>query len=134
MKSEKTTNDINIIVEPEYLESQSQPSDGYFVWSYHITIANKGSQTIQLLRRHWKIINETGQMQEVEGDGVVGVQPVLEPGQEFEYTSGTYLTTPSGVMMGSYQMLDEHSESMFSVEIPAFSLDCPDQSNQLLIN
>lgn len=121
----KTTHDIKITVVPTYLEQQSEPGIGHYVWSYAITIENLGQKTVQLLRRHWRITNAVGQTQEVQGDGVVGEQPVLEPGQSFHYSSGAALTTPSGIMVGQYHMIDTVTDEGFAVDIPAFSLDSP---------
>ncbi len=120
----KQTNSILVTVKPEYQESRSSPFEGLHVWAYHISIANKGSITVQLLNRHWKIVDAAGQLKEVIGPGVVGLQPVLAPGEEFEYTSETALSTPSGIMFGTYEM-STRSGDIFNVEIPAFSLDCP---------
>ncbi|MCE3232082.1 MAG: Co2+/Mg2+ efflux protein ApaG [Rickettsiaceae bacterium] len=120
----KTTNFITIDVEPEYEEEQSMPSAGYYIWEYSIRIKNNRTETVQLINRHWVIIDDKGQVQEVSGPGVVGVQPILRPGEEFEYASSVHLNTPSGVMMGNYEMLNR-AEELFKVEIPAFSLDCP---------
>jgi ApaG protein len=92
--------------------------------AYHVRIQNNGGETVQLLTRHWMITDSLGHLQEVRGDGVVGKQPVLRPGEAFEYASGTPLATPSGIMMGSYQMQAENGEC-FDIEIPAFSLDSP---------
>ena len=93
-------------------------------------IENRGGETVQLRNRHWKITDSRGQMQEVRGPGVVGEQPVLRPGEAFEYTSGTPLPTPSGIMVGTYEMQTRGGES-FSVQIPAFSLDSPHQQVRL---
>lgn len=120
----KQTNGLVVSVTPEFLEEHSRPDEGRFVWAYHITIVNEGSQRVQLLNRYWKIINAQGRTQEVRGAGVVGEQPVLDPGQEFSYTSGCPLETSSGVMMGSYEMVAEDG-SHFDISIPAFSLDSP---------
>jgi ApaG protein len=120
----KQTNGLVVNVTPEFLEEHSRPDEGRFVWAYHITIVNKGSQRVQLLNRYWKIIDAKGRTQEVRGAGVVGEQPVLDPGQEFSYTSGCPLETSSGVMMGSYEMVAEDG-SHFDISIPAFSLDSP---------
>ncbi|MEL0003437.1 MAG: Co2+/Mg2+ efflux protein ApaG [Rhodospirillales bacterium] len=120
----KQTNGLVVNVTPEFLEEHSRPDEGRFVWAYHITIVNKGSQRVQLLNRYWKIIDAQGRTQEVRGAGVVGEQPVLDPGQEFSYTSGCPLETSSGVMMGSYEMVAEDG-SHFDISIPAFSLDSP---------
>ena len=120
----KTTRSVTVTVVPEYLEEQSKPEEGHFVWAYHVTIENRSEQTVQLLTRYWRIVDGTGRAQEVRGPGVVGEQPVLRPGESFEYTSGTPLPTPSGFMVGSYQMTTMDG-SRFDVAIPAFSLDSP---------
>ena len=120
----KQTNGLVVSVTPEFLEEHSRPDEGRFVWAYHIKIVNEGSQRVQLLNRYWKIIDAQGRTQEVRGAGVVGEQPVLDPGQEFSYTSGCPLETSSGVMMGSYEMVAEDG-SHFDISIPAFSLDSP---------
>jgi ApaG protein len=120
----QTTRGITVIVLPIYLEDQSTPEAGHFVWAYHIRIENNGVETVQLLRRHWRITDSLGQLQEVRGEGVVGEQPVLRPGEAYEYTSGTPLQTPSGIMAGSYRMTTETGEE-FDITIPAFSLDSP---------
>ncbi len=126
----ETTRAITITVKPIYLEDQSSPADNHFVWAYHVRIENRGNETVQLLSRHWNITDSMGQVQEVRGAGVVGEQPVLAPGQSFEYTSGTPLPTPSGIMVGSYGM-ESASGERFDVAIPAFSLDSPHQQVQL---
>ena len=122
----ETTRSIRVTVEPIYLDDQSAPEDNHYVWAYHVRIENEGQQTVQLLNRYWQITDAMGQVQEVRGAGVVGEQPVLEPGGSFEYTSGTPLPTPSGIMLGSYEMEDTRG-GRFSVTIPAFSLDSPYQ-------
>ena len=127
---ETTTNSIRVTVKPYFLEEQSSPGDGHFVWAYHVRIENAGSETVQLRNRHWQITDATGRMQEVRGPGVVGEQPVLKPGDHFEYTSGTPLATPSGIMVGSYEM-ERPDGGLFQVKIPAFSLDSPHQDMQL---
>jgi ApaG protein len=121
-----TTRQICVTVYPTYLDEQSEPADCRFFWSYHVVIENRGTETVQLLRRHWRITDARGELLEVRGPGVIGEQPRLEPGEAFEYSSGTPLTTPSGIMSGSYQMQNESGES-FDVQIPAFSLDSPHQ-------
>ena len=126
----QTTAAIKVIVEPFYLEEQSAPEDNHFVWAYHVRIENNGQKTVQLMTRHWRITDSLGNTQEVKGDGVVGEQPVLIPGESFEYTSGTPLGTPSGIMVGTYQMETE-SGDRFDVDIPAFSLDSPHQPGQV---
>lgn len=125
-----TTRDISVTVETSYLEKQSDPDEQYFVWAYRITIANHSNQTVQLLSRHWKISDGQGRVQEVRGEGVIGEQPILEPGANYTYSSGTPLQTPSGFMHGSYQMQSDDGEH-FDVDIPAFSLDSPHDSPQL---
>lgn len=125
-----TTRDIRITVEPYYLDDQSSPSDDHYVWAYHIKIENVGEHTVQLLNRYWRITDAMGRIQEVHGAGVVGEQPVLDPGEAFEYTSGTPLATPSGIMVGTYEMQADTGER-FNVDVPAFSLDSPHQPVQL---
>ncbi len=120
----ETTRKIQITVEPYYLEDQSAPTDDHFVWAYHVRIENLGGETVQLLNRHWEITDALGRLQEVRGPGVVGEQPTLEPGETFEYTSGCPLSTPSGIMVGSYEMQTPAGEK-FDVQVPAFSLDSP---------
>ena len=124
------TRDIRITVRPFYLEDQSSPEEMHFVWAYHVRIENQGPDTVQLRNRYWRITDSLGRVQEVRGAGVVGEQPVLRPGEAFEYTSGTPLTTPSGIMVGTYQMESEKGE-LFDVKIPAFSLDSPHQAVRL---
>ncbi len=126
----ETTRTIRVTVEPLYLEDQSAPVEDHFVWAYHVRIDNTGEDTVQLLTRHWRITDSLGRLQEVRGAGVVGEQPVLSPGQSFEYTSGTPLPTPSGIMAGTYGM-EAASGERFDVVIPAFSLDSPHQAVQL---
>ena len=121
-----TTRDIRISVRPIYLEEQSAPDERRFVWAYHVQIENLGSETVQLVSRYWRITDAGGMVHEVRGPGVVGEQPTLEPGDQFEYTSGTPLNTPSGIMAGTYQMENERGEK-FDAQIPAFSLDSPHQ-------
>lgn len=121
----ETTNNIRITVRPSYLEEQSNPDDGRFFWAYAVTIENLGAETVQLRTRHWRITDAHGRMTEVKGDGVVGEQPVLQTGQHFEYTSGTPLDTPSGIMVGTYGMVTAAGES-FDAVVPAFSLDSPE--------
>ena len=128
---EQTTRAIKVVVKPIYLEDQSSPADNHYVWAYHVRIENGGAETVRLRRRHWQITDAIGRMQEVRGAGVVGEQPVLRPGDAFEYTSGTPLPTPSGIMVGSYEM-ETGDGATFEVAIPAFSLDSPHQ--QVRIN
>ncbi len=126
----ETTRSIKVVVKPYYLGDQSSPDDNRYVWAYHVRIENHGGETVQLRRRHWRITDAMGRVQEVRGPGVVGEQPVLAPGQSFEYTSGTPLATSSGIMVGTYEMETPDGRS-FAVAIPAFSLDSPHESRQL---
>ena len=118
------TRSIQISVEPFYLDDQSAPEQSRFVFGYRVEIANQGGEVVQLVSRHWRITDALGRTMEVRGAGVVGQQPVLQPGERFEYTSGTPLATPSGIMVGSYEMVTTAGEH-FEVRIPAFSLDAP---------
>ncbi len=120
------TRNIEVTVEPQYLADRSSPDQGQYFWAYTIEITNKGAETVQLKTRHWRITDAFGRRQEVRGAGVVGEQPVLEPGQSFEYTSGVPLPTPSGIMVGSYGMTTTTTGEVFDIEVPAFSLDSPE--------
>ena len=124
------TRSIKVEVKPYYLEDQSSPAENRYVWAYHVRIENQGGETVQLRRRHWQITDAMGRLQEVRGPGVVGEQPVLAPGQSFEYTSGTPLATSSGIMVGSYEMETPNGEC-FAVAVPAFSLDSPHEPRRL---
>jgi ApaG protein len=115
---------IKVTVRPKFLAEQSAPEESRYFWSYTIEIANDGPRAVQLTHRHWKITDADGRLEEVEGPGVVGEQPTLRPGAAFIYTSGCPLRTPSGIMVGTYRMVDE-SGAIFDVAIPAFSLDSP---------
>ena len=120
----KTTKNINITVNPFYLEDESSPNDQQYLWAYQVTINNLGSETVKLKNRFWEIINSNGITQEVSGKGVIGKQPIIKPGEKFEYTSGTPLNTPSGFMKGHYEM-ETSQGNKFDVLIPLFSLDSP---------
>ena len=120
------TKEIVVSVVPTYLEAQSSPGDSQYFWAYRVTIENQGQETVQLQSRHWMITNARGEFTEVKGEGVVGEQPVLKPGESYEYTSGAPLDTSSGMMGGAYQMESEDGER-FDIEIPTFSLDIPNQ-------
>ncbi|MFV0369154.1 MAG: Co2+/Mg2+ efflux protein ApaG [Hyphomicrobiaceae bacterium] len=121
---EAVTHGIRIRVEPQYVEDQSSPDENHFFWSYTVTISNESEASAQLRSRLWRITNAVGLTQEVRGPGVVGLTPTIAPGESFSYTSGCPLDTPSGIMVGSYQMEDEKGK-LFDVAIPAFSLDSP---------
>jgi len=124
---EKTTSDVTVKVEPQYLDDQSTPSESHFVWAYRVVIENKGAESVQLRARYWRITDANGLTQEVQGEGVVGSQPVILPGDSYEYSSGTPLPTPTGFMVGTYTMQKPGGE-VITVDIPAFSLDSPYQS------
>ena len=126
----RMTRSIEVSVDPVYLDDQSEPDDDHFVWAYQVRIENKGGETVQLLNRYWRITDAQGRIQEVRGAGVVGERPVLNPGQSYEYTSGTPLSTPSGIMDGSYEMETQNGET-FDVVIPPFSLDSPYQQRSV---
>ena len=118
------TRHIEVKVAPRFLAEKSSPENGYFFWAYTITLTNRGAETVQLKTRHWRITDALGRLQEVRGAGVIGEEPVLKPGENFEYTSGVPLPTPSGFMSGTYGMVTEAGEP-FDIDIPAFSLDTP---------
>lgn len=125
-----TTRKITVTVQPQYLDDRSSPDEDRYMWAYQVRIENGGEDTVQLRARYWHITDANGRVQEVRGAGVVGEQPVLKPGDSFEYTSGTPLPTPSGIMAGRYQMESERGER-FEIEVPAFSLDSPHQAIRL---
>ena len=124
------TRGVLVRVRTAYLEDQSDPEAGSWVWAYEIRIENQGAETVQLLRRTWRITDARGRVQVVEGPGVVGQQPTLDPGEAFEYTSGTPLTTSSGFMSGAYHMVAACGEA-FDAAIPPFSLDSPNLHTRL---
>ncbi len=120
----QVTHDIAVSVEPVYLDHQSEPDESRYVWAYRIVIENQSEQSVQLQSRYWKITDQNGKVDEVRGPGVVGEQPILNPGDSYSYSSGCPLTTPSGTMVGRYQMRSEDGRD-FEIDIPAFSLDIP---------
>ncbi len=119
------TRDIRVSVAPEYLADESSDEKFRHAWAYTVRVENHGKETVQLINRHWKITDAKGKLEEVKGKGVVGHQPVLKPGQAFQYSSWCIITTPSGMMVGTYEMQNEKGEH-FLIDIPAFSLDIPD--------
>ncbi len=123
-----TTRGVRVSVRSFYLEDQSLPDEGQFVWAYRVEIRNEGPVTVQLRARTWIITDGQGRGQRVHGEGVIGEKPTLEPGESFEYTSGTPLPTPSGFMRGVYHMVETVSGETFDAVIPAFSLDSPHQA------
>src|SRR5215510_7687370 len=118
------TRQIEVKAAPTFLAARSSPENSYFFWAYTITLTNHGRETVQLKTRHWRITDAQGRLQEVRGAGVVGEQPVLKPGEHYEYTSGVPLPTSSGFMVGNYGMVTDAGEA-FDIDIPAFSLDLP---------
>lgn len=121
----EVTRGVRVTVRAFYLADQSEPEQGHHVWAYRVAIANDGPRTVQLLRRSWAITDAHGRTQRVHGEGVVGEQPVLDPGESFEYTSWTPLATPSGFMRGAYRMVVPETGETFEAAIPVFSLDSP---------
>jgi ApaG protein len=124
MPSEAVTRHIRVAVETEYAPGRSDPAQNQWFFLYTIKLTNEGPETVQLISRHWIITDAMGQTEEVRGKGVVGKQPVLEPGESFEYTSGCALKTPFGSMRGTYQMLTDKREG-FDVAIPSFTMTEP---------
>ena len=118
------THDVEVTVLPQFVPDRSDTSAERYFWAYTVEIVNRRERSVQLVSRHWRITDGRGQLEEVRGAGVVGEQPILMPGETFRYTSGCPLTTPSGIMAGTYQMVDEDG-SGFDVMIPTFSLDSP---------
>ena len=124
------TRDIAVTVSARFMADRSSGDDNRYFWAYTVGIANRSAVTVQLKTRHWRITDGLGRVQEVRGAGVVGEEPVLEPGAAFEYTSGVPLPTPSGFMTGTYGMVTMDGER-FDIEIPVFSLDSPDAKRTL---
>jgi len=124
MPSEAVTRNIRVHVDTEYAPGRSDPSRNQWFFLYTIRVTNEGRNTVQLISRHWIITDAMGHTEEVKGEGVVGKQPVLEPGESFEYTSGCKLKTPFGSMRGTYQMVADNQES-FDAEIPSFTMTEP---------
>ena len=119
-----TTDDVTARVSVSYLSEQSDPPRGRWFWAYHIRIENGAGQTVQLLRRHWTITDGRGEVQRVDGEGVVGDQPILAPGESYDYVSGCPLATPSGAMEGAYDMAAADGR-VLAVAIPRFALLAP---------
>jgi ApaG protein len=127
---EAVTEGIRVRVTPQYLEEESSPDDDRYVWAYTVDIVNEGSETVQLNTRHWRITDASGRTEEVRGRGVVGQTPTMAPGGSFRYTSSCPLSTPSGIMVGSYRMTTPAGRSI-DVAVPAFSLDSPHSKPRL---
>ena len=123
--SDTVTRGIRIIVQPRFVPEQSEPERGQYLFAYHITIRNEGSETVQLLARHWIITDGEGKVEDVRGPGVVGYQPVLKPGEDFQYTSGCPLPTPIGTMHGEFHMVVQASGEAFDARISPFRLAVP---------
>ena len=121
------TSDISVSVLPVYIDERSNPEEGKYFWAYRVVVENRSPQVIQILSRYWHITNGIGKIEEVTGAGVVGEQPILKPGDSYEYTSGCPLDTPSGIMVGHYVM-QKHDGETIKISIPAFSLDLPDNN------
>ena len=120
----KTTNGVTVTVTPYFLDDQSSPQESHFVWAYQVNIKNSGNKSIKLNHRNWFIIDANGKVINVQGEGVVGEFPTIEPGESFEYTSGTPLKTNNGIMQGFYLVSQDNGEKL-KIDIPAFSLDSP---------
>lgn len=118
------TNDVYITVWPEFIDNKNSVLGDLFIWSYQVRIDNKSSETLKLINRFWRIIDEQGSVQEISGEGVIGEQPSIMPGSSYQYNSGVHLRYHSGIMTGHYQMQKNNGE-VFDVKIPSFSLDVP---------
>lgn len=121
------TRGVRVTIRPFFLADQSDAEAGRYVWAYKVQIENLSPATVQLLKRSWVITDALGREMRVHGEGVVGEQPILEPGESFDYTSGTPLPTPSGFMRGTYHMIVTATGEEFDAAVPAFSLDSPHQ-------
>jgi ApaG protein len=126
-----TTHDVRVTARAFFMADRSKPEEGQYFWAYRIRIENQGGAPVQLLKRTWLITDGAGRTQRIHGEGVIGQTPVIEPGESFEYTSGTPLATPSGFMQGEYRMLAPRTGEAFDVKIPPFSLDSPHQSGRV---
>ena len=126
---EQETAGMIVRVDPQFLPQESRPADSRYVWAYTIEIENRRPDPVQLISRFWRITDENGATQEVRGEGVIGQQPVIEPGASFKYTSAAPLAAPSGVMMGAYSMQRENGEA-FDINVPLFALDSPNNSRR----
>lgn len=127
--SQTVTRGIRVQVRPRHLAEQSEPARKHWLFAYHITVHNEGEATVQLMSRHWVITNGEGKVEEVRGPGVVGQQPVLKPGDEFQYTSGCPLDTPVGTMHGEFTLVDTTTGETFEARIEPFRLAVPSALN-----
>lgn len=121
---EAVTEGVRIRVRPKFMHDESEPARAHFIWQYTVEVENESARVWTIMRRHWRIVDSAGRLQIVEGEGVVGQTPSIGPGERFSYTSGAPLATPSGMMTGSYDLVDENGDEMVA-RIPAFSLDSP---------
>ncbi|QHC35459.1 Co2+/Mg2+ efflux protein ApaG [Komagataeibacter xylinus] len=122
---EATTDRVRVVVQTFWLDDQSEPDEHRYVWAYRVRIENHGDTAVQLLRRSWRIVDGQGRIERVEGEGVVGEQPLIDAAASFEYMSGAALETPTGFMGGQYHMIRPASREHFDISIPVFSLDSP---------
>ena len=127
-----TTRNIEVSVWPEFIYNKTSQSGELFIWAYQIRIKNKSSETIKLLSRYWRTIDECGNIQEVEGEGVVGVKPIITTNNTYQYSSGIHLKYPSGIMSGKYYIENTSNKEIFEIKIPNFSLDIP--SSKTILN
>lgn len=127
---QKTTQNVSVTVEPIFLKEGSKPEEKIFLWAYHVKVENQRNETIQLCHRYWHITDSLGGVQEIKGVGVIGEQPLIPAGETYQYASGATLSTPSGIMMGSYEIETALGERLM-VDVPAFSLDSPYQKISL---
>ncbi|KJS24460.1 MAG: ApaG [Hyphomonadaceae bacterium BRH_c29] len=121
---EQVTDGVRIRVRPKFMYDESEPASGRFMWSYTVDVENESDRTWTIIRRHWEIIDALGHLQAVDGEGVIGQTPTLGPGERFSYTSGAPLAAPSGMMRGTYDLIDDEGGELVA-QIPAFSLDSP---------
>lgn len=126
---EETTHGIRITVQPKFMHDESSLAKSQFMWAYAVHIENQSDRTWTLTHRHWRIIDSAGRTQSVDGEGVVGQTPTLQPGEDFSYSSGCPLSTPSGMMSGSYDFVDEEGK-LLKAKIPTFSLDSPHEKQK----
>ena len=127
----KTSKSIQISVSPIYMEECSAPIRNLYTWGYTVKILNLGKKCVQLLHRSWYTVDNSGRTDEVSGPGVIGIQPIIQPGECYKYTSATFLNSPFGIMHGVYAFVDTDSKEMFNAEIPAFSLHCNHSSETM---
>ncbi len=127
---QQETAGLVVRVEPQFLPEESAPDRLRYVWSYTVEIENRSQNSVQLLSRFWRITDENGITQEVRGEGVIGQQPVIEPGRSFKYTSAAPLAAPSGVMFGAYSMQRLNDGAEFDVNVPIFALESPHQAKR----